>query len=90
MKIKLKINNKINYITIGEPIVDSIDYLSGAEFSCLKGICGKCLVEVLTGQLGALSQKEKDFLSLMDLEINGKYRLLCQGYATANANVRKY
>ncbi|EKO3572979.1 2Fe-2S iron-sulfur cluster-binding protein [Vibrio navarrensis] len=90
MTVELVVNNKTNMVTKGESISDKAHSIEGAEFSCLKGKCGRCLVEVINGELGHLSNSELEFLKLMGLATDGKYRLLCQGIAKSNAVVRKF
>ncbi|MBK4715311.1 2Fe-2S iron-sulfur cluster binding domain-containing protein [Enterobacterales bacterium BIT-L3] len=54
-----------------------INEIDSIDSQCRQGQCGKCLIEIETGALGAVSNKEKIFLELMDLNPE-KYRLLCQ------------
>ena len=92
MTVEITINQQVNIIAENELIAERAQALTlkGGDFSCLKGKCGRCLVEVIDGDLGELSTAEFEFLELIGLEKNGKYRLLCQGRAQSNIIVRKY
>ena len=90
MTVELVINNKTNIIAKGEKLSEKAHDLKGADFSCLQGKCGKCLVEVIDGGLGDLCHSEQEFLKLMGLTTDGKYRLLCQGVAESNVVARKF
>ncbi|TCT78541.1 2Fe-2S iron-sulfur cluster-binding protein [Vibrio crassostreae] len=90
MTVEITINQQVNIIGKNELLAEHAQALKGGYFSCLKGKCGRCLVEIIDGDLGRLSTAEFEFLELLGLEKNGKYRLLCQGRAKSNISVRKF
>ena len=85
-KSTLTIDNSQYKIKTGQRIKEVYKTLNVAKFRCLQGKCGRCLVQLLEGNLGEKTQLEKNFLLLMDLE-NKPFRLLCQGTLEENSIV---
>lgn len=58
----------------GEPIASACEE-AGVPFACTEGVCGTCVIEVVSGMenLSPFTQEEKDFLGEQDRE-----RLACQ------------
>ncbi len=87
--VNLIIDGEIYNIKRETCIADVADNINNINFNCLRGSCGRCLVKVIEGDLGSITESEKSFLELMDLD-KGKYRLLCQTVVTKNSIVEKY
>jgi len=56
------------------PIAEACEE-AGVPFACTEGVCGTCVIEVLSGMenLSEFTEEEKDFLGEQDKE-----RLACQ------------
>lgn len=87
--VNLIIDGEIHNVKRETYIADVADEINNMNFSCLRGSCGRCLVEFIEGNLGDNTESEKSFLELMDLDGN-KYRLLCQTKIKENSVVAKY
>ncbi len=87
--VNLIIDGEIHNVKRGICIADVADKINNMNFSCLRGSCGRCVVKVIEGNLGDITESEKSFLELMDLD-GSKYRLFCQTIITKNSVVEKY
>ena len=70
------INSKTNeeiYVNDGKSIQEACEEL-GVPFQCTNGICGTCMIDIISGQenLSELTEEEHD------LERDKKHRLACQ------------
>ena len=65
--------NEFREIPDGSKIREACEEL-GVPFSCTNGICGTCMIEIVSGEknFSDLTQAEKD------LERDEKHRLACQ------------
>uniref|UniRef100_UPI001B304A34 2Fe-2S iron-sulfur cluster-binding protein n=1 Tax=Vibrio crassostreae TaxID=246167 RepID=UPI001B304A34 len=51
MTVEITINQQVNIIGKNELLAEHAQALKGGDFSCLKGKCGRCLVEIVDGDL---------------------------------------
>jgi len=70
---KVKCDGKVIDVKDGDSIKDACSEL-GVPFGCDDGICGVCMIEILSGEknLSELTEQEKNF------DCNSKTRLACQ------------
>ncbi|MBJ7222359.1 MULTISPECIES: 2Fe-2S iron-sulfur cluster-binding protein [unclassified Brenneria] len=74
---EITVNGKSYFFPLGVKLSKVASDIDSIKFQCLQGKCGKCLVKVSHGNLGSVSNSEKEFLDLMGLSPS-EHRLLCQ------------
>ncbi|EAQ6363927.1 2Fe-2S iron-sulfur cluster-binding protein [Salmonella enterica] len=58
---EITINGKLFSFPTGTKLSNVIGEIDTIDYQCRQGKCGKCLIELVKGSLGTISDNERDF-----------------------------